>query len=247
MPGHWYLFQYTADLRKHEAKNIGVALHDGSRWHFRFRGYDRGRVSGSQIRGLGVPKDVYTSWIDYFQRKAWEEDWTTALTLQSRRPSNFSVIKGGIILEQTAEWPFEATRLFKDLVDVPERSTSLTQRAISIFDRAGINPQRSISIHGRWPGSDEQVDIPFSFGVGSTSLAPVEPLGLHYGALAAFRAKVDAVIQVSRPRSIVALLPLGEQDDAQIDALLRSVERDAQVIDMDRDSAPEDLQEALGA
>lgn len=126
MPATWYLVQYTADLRRHEPRNIGLALTDGAHWYLHFRGVDDlGRVDARQIRGWGISRETYQSWVDYFHRKALQGAWEEALTLQQRKPSNFSVVSGGMLLAEESDWELEAKQLFSELVTTrPHRVTA---------------------------------------------------------------------------------------------------------------------------
>lgn len=249
MHAEWFLIQYTADLRKHEPRNVGIALTAGDEWHLRFRGEDHnGKIHGHQIRGLGLSKDIYASWVDYFRRKARSNQWQTAMTLQSRKPSNFSVVSGGIILEQQGRWEFEASKLFTELVPQPERSANSTlDLAHAVFRTAGIDPAENVILPGRWEPDGAQVDIEFNFGLGKQSLMPLEAVSPTVGSIMRFKAQIDAITRVATPKVIIAMMPLSRIDRDRHDELLRPVERSAHVLDLDRSDASEELLAVISA
>lgn len=249
MPANWYLFQYTADLKRHEPKNVGVALEAPYGWHFQFRGVSdaTGKVDGQQLRDLKVDKDLYGAWVKYFRRKASEGEWEVAMTLQHRRPSNFSVIRGGVLLKDSAAWDMETVNLFNELVDVPQSNVTIYDAAWDVIKRSGLNAEKNIGMNGSWRQGGPQVSIPFKFGVHQrkSGIHLVDVAAANFNALTGLRARMDAVSRVQDLPPLVALVPLSRHQESGdgFEALLNSVEEDGHILDVDNERTVDDLRE----
>lgn len=250
MPATWYLVQYTADLRRHEPRNIGLALTDGAHWYLHFRGVDDlGRVDARQIRGWGISRETYQSWVDYFHRKALQGAWEEALTLQQRKPSNFSVVSGGMLLAEESDWELEAKQLFSELVTTrPHRVTapSPLESARELFRRAEIHPEEDVFLPGRWREGGEQVGIPFKFQLTAAKTSTLEALPPKEKDIVSLKARLDAVGRVQGAPYFIALLPLSKISEKNWDQLLMPIEQTAHVVDMDAAEAPMQLRELVG-
>ncbi|GAB3847840.1 hypothetical protein [Nesterenkonia populi] len=249
MVATWYLFQYTADLRRHEPRNIGLAMDAPDRWHFHFRGIDMaGRVNGQQLRDLKLDKELYRQWAEYFQRKASEGAWEQALSLQSRRPTNFSVVKGGTILEDSPAWEMTALNLFNELVDVPKSNKTPLDMALEVIKQSGVTTERDVPLKGRWRAGGPQVDVRFKFAARRAGMLNLMDVSTPtFSSLTTLRARMDAVARVQTLPRLLALIPLGgaHEFDPSLDGLLQSIEADGGVVDIDQENAAEDLQERL--
>lgn len=252
MPATWYLFQFTRDTRAHEPRNVGLALRvhsEDPQWYFYFRGInDHGSIDARQLTHLGMDKDVYTSWIDYYQRKAHDDDWDTALTLQHRRPSNFGVVTGGTLLEDHPDWEAEAFRLFLELVDQPKnRSESIVDSALRIFREASIEPRRNVTLEGRWTDDGGSIEIPFRFGVQNGTLRGIDAAPASLQDLSWMKQRMEAVARGNESRKTVAMVPVGSQPDQgeSLEALLTALEKDGYVLDMDDERASSNLREMI--
>lgn len=247
MQADWFLVQLTSDLRRHEPRNIGVVLNVGSTWILRFRGVEsNGNLNGRHLRGLGVAKSTYESWVNYFTRKAHAGEWDQALSLPRRRPSNFSAIHAGTILEVEGDPRFLADRLFGEMVTIPDRTPQAPfDLAKRLFADAQVDVHDRIHLPGRWYPSTPEVDIPFDFGLGSDNRIALDALSPNEMAISHLRTRMDAVERMGSAKKIIALLPLSRAEGTQVDDLLRPVERNALVVDLDSSDAVSDLLEMI--
>lgn len=243
MHADWYLVQLTADLRKHEPRNIGVVLNVGDTWILRFRSVDRsGNINGRQLRALDISKETYKSWVEYFTRKARSGEWAEALSLPKRRPSNFGAIHGGTIIEMEGDPRFLADRLFAELVAQPEKSAQAPlDLARRLLIEAQVDVHERIVLPGRWDTDGPEVGIPFDFGLGDTSRVTLEALSPTPVNISHLRARIDAIERVGQSPKIIAMLPLNRADDGLIEDLLRPVEKHALVLNLDDSNASYEL------
>ncbi|WP_434922907.1 hypothetical protein ACR9WD_05820 [Glutamicibacter sp. PAEs-4] len=243
MQADWFLVQLTADLRRHEPRNIGVVVNCGSTWQLRFRGMDaNGNLNGHHLRSLGVSKSTYESWVGYFSRKAHAGQWEDVLSLPRKRPSNFSVIPAGTILEVEGDPRFLADRLFGEMVSVPDRHPQAPfDLAKRLFADAHVEVHERIHLPGRWYANTPEVNIPFDFGLGTESRVTLEALSPNELAISHLRTRMDAIDRMGVSTRIIALLPLSRAEESHIDDLLRPVEKNAHVLDLDASDAPENL------
>ncbi|GGL83162.1 hypothetical protein [Glutamicibacter protophormiae] len=244
MHADWYLVQITADLRRHEPRNIGVVLNVGEQWILRFRGVDRsGKINGRLLRGIGVSKSTYQSWIEYFARKAHTGRWSEALSIPEKRPSNFSAIHGGTIMEIAGEPRFLADRLFSEMVTLPEKPIQAPlDLARHVLAEAQIEVHERILLPGRWDLDTPEVPIPFDFGLGEDHRVTLEALSPNPLAISYLRTRIDAVERVGKAPRIIAMLPLNRADRDLLDDLLRPVEQHAGILDLDASNAANELQ-----
>ncbi len=241
MPAHWYLFQYMHDLRRREPRNVGVALHADGQWHFQFFGQrGDGSIDGRRLGARGLEKDLYEEWIRYFQRKAQEGTWEDALTLGQRRPTNFAVRPGGTILEDQSMWDVTLHTLYTELVDEPATTRSLVDDVLDLFRSLDVEPVRDIKLPGKWSDDSREDRIPFSFGVNGTAL-PVDAVADRPQALQALRGRIDAVERVASPRAIIAVTRRDLDREEEMEPLIRSIEKDAQVLDLNMEKPEREL------
>lgn len=247
MHADWYLIQLTADLRRHEPRNIGVVLNIGDAWILRFRGVDgNGNLNGRLLRGLGVSKSTYQSWIEYYSRKAHTGRWSEALSIPERRPSNFSAIHAGTILETAGDPRFLANRLFSEMVTLPEKAVQAPfDLARHIFSEAQVDVHERIELPGRWELDTPEVPIPFDFGVGIDNRVTLEALSPTPMAISHLRTRIDAIERVGKAPRIIAMLPFSRADNEALDDLLRPVEKHAAVLNLDATNAASELRDMV--
>lgn len=249
MRATWYLFQFTPDMRAHEPRNVGLALHAPDGWHFQFLAVDdRGEINAHQLRWVGLDKDVYASWISYYRRKALGDDWETALTLQHRRPSNFDVVTGGTLLEERPDWDEVAFTMFRQLVRQPRiRSEGIVEEALRIFQEANITPEREIFLPGRWDQSEPEVGIKFRFGVQNDIMHGIDVANTAAHELGYLKSRIDAVSRVGSAPRMIAMLPLGGATDLDetVESLVHTIERNSHTLDIQDPDAPRNLVELL--
>ena len=243
MHADWYLIQLTADLRRHEPRNIGVVLNVGEAWILRFRGVEsNGKINGRHLRGIGISKTTYQSWVEYFTRKAKTGRWNEALSIPEKRPSNFSAIHAGTIVETEGDPRFLADRLFSEMVTVPEKPVQAPlDLARHVFAEAQIEVHERILLPGRWEIDTPEVPIPFDFGLGSDNRITLEALSPTPMAISHLRTRIDAIERVGSTTEIIAMLPMNRVDNDMVDDLLRPVEKHANVLNLDASNAATEL------
>ncbi|GAB07612.1 hypothetical protein GII30_08900 [Gordonia amarae] len=92
----WHLIQYTADMRRREPRNVGVAATDGAGWVVRMLGVGRsGVIDAKALRRLNLAKSDYEPWVRYYADTLGEGGIERVMASQRRRPGEFRVIPGG--------------------------------------------------------------------------------------------------------------------------------------------------------
>lgn len=152
----WYLIQYIADLHRRESKNVGIATESNGKWGLRMIGLRRtGEIDGRALRALQhIKADEYRSWTRYLQYAIQSNQWDHAMMQSIRRPSNFTILHGGKIFEQS---PLSSVTndLFEDLVAVPktthrDREQELDEEIRRIFSEAGVSLRKNVEVEVGW-------------------------------------------------------------------------------------------------
>jgi hypothetical protein len=247
MPAPWFLVQYTHELRRHEPRNVGVALKDPSgQWHLRFLGetVDLG-IDGYRLRGLKLNKRLFESWIRFYRRKAASDEWEDVLAFQSEKPTNLTVRSAGVHLKDESDWHRFTQQLFSELVDDPHRETNdLDAKIRRLLQRAGVRPDERVQLRGKWDPKGAEQEILFDFAIPEAKQPSVmakvafQPSSVH-----AFKGRVDAVHRVTPTAKFVAFTSFSGQNEEKLDELLMPLEAGAHPIDVDDAHAPEDLRD----
>lgn len=247
MHADWYLVQVTADLRKHEPRNVGVVLQAGGSWHFHFRGVEaNGSLNGHLLRGLGVSKDTYKSWVDYFVRKARAGQWDEAMTLPERLPSNFTIVPGGTILDVVGDPRFAMNRLFSELVSMPEKAPHApVDLARKLLAETQVEAKEHIRILGKWDSDGPEIEVPFDFGLGFENRITMEALSPNPTSVSYLRLRLDAIHRTGHTPNVIAMMPFARADQDIIGNLLRPIEKHVSVLDLDSSKASEDLRQMI--
>lgn len=117
MEATWHLIQYTADMRRKEPRNVGVAVEVDGQWAVRMFAVDplSRSVDGRALRKFGLSKEGYSAWVEYYTDMILAGRWERILRVQQRRASEFRLTVGGH-MRATGSANDVATRLFADLV-----------------------------------------------------------------------------------------------------------------------------------
>lgn len=246
----WYLLQYTADLRKHEPKNMGVLVEAPDGWHMRFAGLrPDGTLDARKLRAFQVDKGVYMSWVEYYQRRALKDRWGDVITYQQRRGGNFRVIKAGIHLKHEDNWELFTEVLFSDLVHQPTSGGhSILDTVEEILSKAMVSAQPEVEVPGKWnPADPEPVMLHFDYGVDANSYHLLEIVSSQQASILGLKAKIDAVTRVEPSTKLVTFLSFKTyKTERALDAALRPLEAVARPIDVDEvDAAADHLREVL--
>lgn len=251
MGATWYLLQYTADLRKHEARNMGVLVDSPEGWHMRFTALrSDGKVDGRKLRAFHVDKHVYQSWVDYYSRRAMAGQWDEVEAYQRRRGGNFRVIKAGLHLRPEESWSVFTEVLFQELVHQPSgERNSLEDRVRAILTKALVPAEEEVELPGKWRDDDEEVLIPFDFGVTREHYQVMELVAAQPTSVLGLKARIDAVTRVDPQTELVAFVSHGAyKSESALDKALRPLEAVAHAIDIDdEDRAADQLREIVDA
>lgn len=246
----WFLIQYTHDLRRHEPRNVGIAVNSPAGWHLRFVGErPDGGFDGHKLKSFKLERDYFESWVKYYRRSAESDTWEDALTLQQRRPHNFTISSGGVQLETETNWQDFTARLFGELVadPAPKPGDDFDSRVRKLFRAANITPQENVELEGLWTPGGPVHRIRFDFGVQhGQGGGIIEKVPLRDTPVFSFKGRRDAV-QLRDPRTkFIAITEwTGRESEDKMDALLHPLEEIAQTINLEDSTAADQLVEAL--
>lgn len=251
MPANWYLIQYTYDLRRHEPRNVGIAVHGPDEWHFRFVGEDeRGVIHGKKLRARNLDRVVFESWVDFYKRQAMEGRWADLLSEQGRLGGNFRITPGGIRLIDDEPWGQVADSLFRELVADEAKTDaqpSLKETVRQLLAQAAIVPQEGIELDGKWSEASKPVRIPFEFGYQNGRYHAMEPITHSRKSVTDLKARIDAVTRAGKkPNFVVFYSNEMSSGNAFSEEFLMPIEEDAHSVNVDDEAqAISDLQEMM--
>lgn len=261
MSTEWYIIQFISDLRRRESKNIGIVTHNEDNWGLRMIGLDKsGKVDGKAIRGFqNLTTDGYERWVQFLRDAIKDDQWDIATSLHTQRPSNFVIMSGGKLFDDT---PLSSltNELFDDLVAKPktisrDRERELDKVVQQIFLEAEVPVQRNVSIEGSWKTLKEEESIndtvqfeyragasgttyfdKFPFSSHMTSTTELKSRDFYSRAEAAYRRNSNLKFGAFYSSSLTEDL-----SDKDLSTLLRPIKAVAKVVNVD------DTQEAVRA
>ncbi|MGX5360048.1 hypothetical protein [Kocuria sp. KH4] len=230
---------------------MGVLVESPEGWHMRFAALKPdGKVDGRRLRAFQVDKHVYQSWVDYYSRRAMAGKWEEVEAFQRRRGGNFRVIKAGLHMRPEENWSLFTDVLFQDLVQQPpgERNT-LEDRVRAILTKALIPAEEEVEVPGKWRDDDDEVMIPFDFGLTREHYQVMELVSAQPTSILGLKARIDAVTRVDPKTELVAFVShRAYKSDSALDKALRPIEAIAHAIDIDNeDEAADQLREIVDA
>lgn len=245
MSTRWHLIKYMADPRRREPRNVGLALETPDGWLLKFLGEEKpGLINGQKIRSTHLQKDVYTSWVEYYRRKATLNRWTDVEHLNVNRPGNFFTELAGEIFETDESANQLLKRLYAELVEEPKKlspSEIFHSKIRDVFELAQIEPEEHVRVPAKWSDSGENVSVEFDFGYQNGQFHVMDAVSIsRMSSVLDFKARLDAVERAGNVRSFVALCSYSQVEDAErLEEILRPLERGARTIDVDetRDAA----------
>lgn len=251
MPANWYLIQYTHDLRRHEPRNVGVAVHGSDSWHFRFAGEDeKGIIHGKKLRARNLDRELFESWVKFYKRQAADGRWADVLNEQGRIGGNFRIAPGGIRLLDDDPWHTVADSLFHELVGGETEGNghpSLKETVRTLLAQAAIVPEEGIQLDGRWSDTSRPVQIPFEFGYQNGRYHAMEPISHSRKSVTDLKARIDAVNRAGKKPNFVVFYSSEMSGERSLsDDFLMPIEEDAFSVDVDDQArAVSDLQEMM--
>jgi hypothetical protein len=234
----WYLIQFTANMKRREPRNVGVALRSPQGWLARFFGVENGHVDGRRLRPLSVSADAYAAWVDHYTRHLNNDGWERVL--RDRKERNFAVVPGGTIYETRATWATELDRLYSELVDDDTSSRTLAEResSLEIASRvlrvANIAAERDVQVEADF--GERKTDVRWDFAHQNGSLHLMNSLrltGRNPAILTeSFYARAKAV-GAARPKltKFVCFYD-GLENQTNVDRVLAPIEAVATTVDL---------------
>lgn len=208
------------------------------------------------LKKADIPREPYEAWLDYYRRKAEEDDWEGVVRAQRRRPASFAASEGGQIAAAANGWQAELDRLYAELVTEPGQAGSaaasvgakLREQVAVILGRADIAPQIRVSVEGRFGEQGRAVPIAFDFGFvnGQQHLIDALPLGGPRGieTALAFNARASAVLRAKTAKSFFAFYDSAAVTGGRREEILVALEGVANTVDLtDTDEAVETMRE----
>ncbi|MGM0930411.1 MAG: hypothetical protein ACQEXN_11965 [Actinomycetota bacterium] len=245
MAARWYLIQYTHELRRHEPRNVGVAVEDPEgRWHLKFLGETQdSTIAGNRLRGLKLDKDLFTSWVQFLRRKAAAREWEDVLNFQAEKPTNISVRNAGIHLLEERDWESFTDQLFSEMVDDRQRDANdLDAKIRRLLTRARVAPKERVRLLGKWKDDGIEQEITFDFAIPNSPEPQImAKVAFQSSSVHAFKGRVDAVHRVAPRAKFVAFTSFQSQNEDKAEELLMPLEAGAHPIDVDAEDAPEEL------
>lgn len=247
MAAPWFLVQYTHEIRRHEPRNVGVALKDpNGQWHLRFLGETAGQgVDGYKLRALKLNKALFESWIDFYRRKAARDEWDEVLAFQAEKPTNITVRSAGVHLREENDWDDFTQQLFAELVDERHREPNdMDAKIRRLLKRAGVVPAERVPLRGKWDAKGAEQEILFDFAIpNSPDPQIMARVSFQSSSVHAFKGRVDAVHRVTPRAQFVAFTSFSGHNEDKMDELLMPLEAGAHPIDVDDDKAANDLRD----
>ncbi len=175
----YYLIQFQDDPRRAEPANVGLALRAPDGWYLRFAGgYQAGGGPLSAPTWTRIDDEMYSDWVDYFNRKAEEDAWPDVDRLLRSRPSNFLTRMGGEVYgvaggvpeaDAVKPWTEVVEDLFHTLVDrpTPTRRRTNHERYLSKVDdvlaRASVAAERDVRVPAQFGKARTEVTFRYRY------------------------------------------------------------------------------------
>jgi hypothetical protein len=238
------------DPIRREPVNVGVIASrpnpDGtSEVGYQFLGQ---RVDGTlNGRQIGVPRDLYERWAEYFINKLTEGLRGDVVRLRAARPTSFYLDHVATLLDD--EDPAEsARRMYPQLVTdkSSEVRNDFDVRVDELFAEAKIQPERNVSVPGLLDGSEIDVGFGYSYENGQLHLmdkvvaSPRAQSARKNANDFAWRAHLAEAAGTSS--SFVAFTDLSKVPESYVENEFKSLFRVAHVADVSR---PEQAFETL--
>lgn len=254
MDAAWHLIQYTADMRRREPRNIGVAVEIDGVWAIQLVGTDdEGVVDGRSLRRFGLTKDAYEGWAEYYRNMILSGNYPQVLRSQLKRPTEFRLLAGGY-LETSRSAQDTAANLFADLVHRDEvasepHAKALRRKVERTLEVAQIQAQPDVTVEAKWgPSGSASDDVEFDYSYMNGQRHLMHRLQLHHPSADQakvvsrdFNARVEGARSAGAARSFVAFYS-AEALDAMGDGVLSPAWRVATTIDVDQ---PEEAADQL--
>ena len=247
----WFVIKFMSDLRRREPRNVGIALQTSEGLYLRFFGeLPDGRIDGRRLRVLGAPADVYRSWVEYLQRKAWAGEWADVLDVKGRRPRPFFVETGGRLLGEVDDPRRALDDLYDEYVSLDSGSDrvedSLKRAVRELFQELSITPEQNVSVRARWDDAHALTEVPFHLRYVNGQPHLMQRVRLNSGnAESGAReiwARMVAARKAGSAHSFVAFYSSSECDDSErLDAVLAPLEAAAHTVNVD--DGPEALKQ----
>lgn len=258
MTADWFLIQYSAELRRHEPRNIGVVVESDGSYAMRLVGVrEDGSVNGRQLRAFhGLSAETLKSWVHYYKSKIEADQWHVATGLHLRRLVPLSVVKGGVDLSARRVEDI-ADSLFVELVQ-PEREAAtnylrlLQDRTEAVIQKSQVEPESEVIAEADW-GHGKTAQVPFDYRYENGQVHYFQRLQLHQKTeedaatiAQAFNARVNAARSAQAAKSFVAFYSQ-EAIDELGDRILFPIWTVAESIDVDDETvAIEKLNAVVG-
>lgn len=254
----WHLIQFTADLRRHEPRNVGVVATDGQQWQLRLFGVDPDSrtVDGRSLRRIrNLTKDDYARWVEYYHSMIMDGRVDRVLQSQRKHPTEFRLVNGGQSELRNSLSEFVSDlydEMVRDDVQSSENHSKLLQSKVErVLTAADISPNPDVVIRGRW--GDRYDDIPFNYGYANGKLHLMDRVQLHQisedqSKMIArdFNARAHAVMDAGTADSFVAFYSQSAVDELGGDSVLAPLWGVAKIVDVDDTrSAARDLRDIL--
>ncbi|QIX48903.1 MULTISPECIES: hypothetical protein [Rhodococcus] len=247
MDAAWHLIQYTADMRRKEPRNIGVAVSVDDQWAIKLFAVDQssGRINGRALKKYGLTKDGYEAWVEYFTDMILSGRWERVLQAQRRRPSEFRLVTGGHTRAAGTARDV-ATRLFAELVHreeghVEPRARVLQQRVEQTLRLAEVEPQADIVVPALWDDAADDVEFDYAYTNGRRHL--MERLQLHQTSIDTskmvareFNARVTAASAAGAAESFIAFYSGEAVEEMGGDSMLTPIFKVAEIVDVDNEA-----------
>lgn len=206
-----------------------------------------GTLSG---RPIGVPKDLYERWAEYFVSKLRAGLVQDIDRLMAARPTSF-YLDHVVTLFDENDPDATVARMYHDLItERPQDARSEFDAQIeSLLSRAAIVPQRDVSVRGDLLGDEIDVNFGYAFENGQLHLmdkvvaSPKVQSARKNANDFAWRAHV--VSEAHTASSFVAFVDLSDAPGTYIDNELRPVFKIAHVADVSRPDESLDMLRSL--
>ncbi|GGK54858.1 hypothetical protein [Nocardia camponoti] len=248
MNATWHLIQYTADMRRKEPRNIGVAVTVGDECAIKFFGVEAGgRIDGRQLRRYGLSQDAYSDWVNYYTTMLLHHrDAARVLDSQRRRPTEFRLILAGQSTSADNACTL-AERLYRELVAGEESTASeqwsrvLKQRVDAALSAAQVQTTADVEVGARWGEGDADA-VTFDYRCGGEQPALMDRLQLHRVNLESaksvareFNARVTAARSAGARDKFIAFYSGQAVEQMASPTILTPIRGVANVIDVDNE------------
>ncbi|PEH79589.1 Uncharacterised protein [Nocardia farcinica] len=248
MNATWHLIQYTADMRRKEPRNIGVAAFVDGMWAVKFFAVDaQGQINGRALRRFGVSKEGYADWVEYYTYMIeYKSDPDQVLRVQQKRPSEFRMVTGGLTQVQCSANEF-AEQLFVELVAGDDSPTAepwaklLKQRVETVLKVAEVHPQPDVEVPAVWGpqvAADDAVRFDYRYTNGQVHL--MDRLQFHRVTVDSaksvareFHARVAAARAAGASESFIAFYSGEAVEAMNSDSMLSPIFNHAKIVDVD--------------